>query len=988
MDFGVINGPVARTRLLDRQTELERLQRIARGAEQGLGAVVLVEGEAGIGKSALLSAAAEAAAERGLRVLKARGGELETGFAYGLMRQLLESELLSARRQRRERLLMGAAALATPVLGPPGGSAQGEGGQYEPLALEHGLYWLLCNLADERPLVLLLDDLHWADMATLRFLVYLARRIDELPLAVIGCVRLGDGGARCAPLELLRSVPVVQSLEPQPLSQDSVALIASETLSGHAGPEIALACHGVTGGNPFLLSELMLTLVAEEAQGTAHSGDLVVRVRDAGPPAVSRSVLQRLAGTSGEAIALADAIAVTGSGAPLHHAAALAGLPMPAAMAAAEQLIDARVLAPERPLGFRHPLLRSTIYAHLPAPRRAREHKRAARLLADDGEDIDAVAGHLLLTEPDADSWVVGRLREAAAAALARAAPEPAVRYLERALAEPPEVGQRAPIMLALGSAKFHAGDPAGLDVLGDALALAHEPRQRALIALELGSLLYYFGDIPKAVAMMEGAATSLDPTDELAERLEAMLLAVAGLDISTHELVKRRLDPSIEDLPGLSAHERLLLAIMSLHVSCGSGPASRAASIAKRAVGGGKLFAEQPSYAVPLLFPIDALIFSDEFDAAGTAIEQVFAQAQDRGSLVSFSLASWARGWLNHRVGALCDAATDLRISWSYGREGGWEDAQALGTGLLIEALVDAGDVAGAEVVLSEVDERFHAASTTVARLFLLEGRGRLRLAQGNARGALEDLLELGRLCDEWGWLNPAHHRWRSEAALASMRLGECSVAHRLAVEEVERARSYGAPRAIAIALRVLALVEGGSRGIELLREAAEVIDASPARLVRAEVLVDLGGALRRAGQRAAARQPLRAGLADAHRCGARVLVERAQIELQATGARPRSLSLVGAEALTPSERRVCALVSDGHSNPEVAQLLFVTRGTVEAHLRSAYRKLHISSRTELARALSDGAAGSQPTDLHPAQPNGRGAADDAAREGHAVGR
>jgi DNA-binding CsgD family transcriptional regulator len=937
--------------LLDRQRELECLASVVRAAARGSGGAILVEGEAGIGKSALLAAAADMARETGLKVLWARGGELEVGFGYGLMRQLLERELSGASPERRRTLLAGAAALASPIVGPLSETPADAAAPQEPFAVQHGLYWLLCNLAEECPLALVLDDLHWADAATLRFLVYLARRLEDMALALFGAVRVDEEGARAPALELLRAEPRVQSLEPSPLSEAAVGVIASDVLARQVGSELARVALELSGGNPFLLSELLHSLAPEASH---PNEELVRRAREIGPRSVSRSVLQRLARMSADAVALAQAIAVLGSSAKLHHAAALAELSESAALAAADKLIEARILAPGRPLEFRHPLLRTAVYSDLPAPRRAHEHKRAARLLADDGAGKDLVAGQLLLTEPAHDDWVVRKLREAATGALARTAPEAAVEYLTRCLAEPPALAERPAILLSLGSARFHAGDPTGLELLADALELSKDPRQRAMIALELSSLLYYFGNTQKAVTLLEAATSQLDPADPLAQHLEATLLAIAGLGISTHELVDQRLDPAIEHLPGRTPQERLLLATVALRIASQEGPAARAASIAERALGNGKLFAEQPAYAVALMFPVCALLFADEFEAAADAIGQLFTQAQARGSLLAFSAASWTRGWLNHRLGALADAETDLRISWSAGLEGGWQDASAAGTGLLIEVLVDRGEVCAAEAVLSEVDEQFHESSTTVSRLFLLEGRGRLRMAKGEFRGALDDLLELGRRCEEFGWRSPAHHRWRSEAALALMALGDEMQARRLAQEEVDLASHFGARRAIAIALHCRALLERGAEAIGSLEQAAAVIEPSPAQLVKAKVLIDLGAALRRANERAAAREPLRSGLEFAQRCGAKRLAERARIELEATGARPRSLVVTGADSLTPSERRVCELVAEGRSNPEVAQLLFVTRGTVEAHLRAAYRKLDIDSRSDLATALT----------------------------------
>ena len=169
----------------------------------------------------------------------------------------------------------------------------------------------------------------------------------------------------------------------------------------------------------------------------------------------------------------------------------------------------------------------------------------------------------------------------------------------------------------------------------------------------------------------------------------------------------------------------------------------------------------------------------------------------------------------------------------------------------------------------------------------------------------------------------------------------------------ELELARDYGAPRAIGVALRTLGLVAGDEDGIEALEESLEVLEASPARLDTSRTLVALGGAMRRAGRRRDARGPLREGLDLARRCGASALADHALAELRAAGGRPRRQELTGAEALTPSEKRVVALAVEGLSNPQIAQALFVTRRTVEMHLTNAYRKLDVSSREELAGAL-----------------------------------
>jgi DNA-binding CsgD family transcriptional regulator len=175
------------------------------------------------------------------------------------------------------------------------------------------------------------------------------------------------------------------------------------------------------------------------------------------------------------------------------------------------------------------------------------------------------------------------------------------------------------------------------------------------------------------------------------------------------------------------------------------------------------------------------------------------------------------------------------------------------------------------------------------------------------------------------------------------------------MVADDLERARRWGAASGIGIALRAVALVEGGARSVDRLREAVEVLDGSPARLEHARALIDLGAALRRANRRAEARSALQNGLDMAVNCGARPLAERARTELRAAGGRSSDPAGTGLEQLTASERRVAELAAEGRSNPEIAQALFVTRKTVETHLGHVYSKLDISGRGKLARVLAD---------------------------------
>ena len=230
----------------------------------------------------------------------------------------------------------------------------------------------------------------------------------------------------------------------------------------------------------------------------------------------------------------------------------------------------------------------------------------------------------------------------------------------------------------------------------------------------------------------------------------------------------------------------------------------------------------------------------------------------------------------------------------------------------------------------------------------------GLLRGAAGNHETAVEELLGCDLDHPTFGGENPAVLAWRSAAALSLAELGRHDEARSLAADEVRRAQSFGAPRALGVALRAQALVGPPAERAGGLHAALEVLAPSQARLEHARALIDLGATFRAAGQRSAAREPLLEGLALAARCGGRSLERRARSELATIGIRPRSADHTGPDSLTPSERRVVGLAASGATNREIAQDLFVTEKTIETHLGRAFRKLDVSSRRQLADVLA----------------------------------
>ena len=469
--------------LVEREDELEELDRLLTAALSGSGAVAFIVGEAGVGKTRLVAQAAVRGRELSLEVLRARGGELEQELPFGIVRQLFEPPLASQASAIREELLDGAAKLARPVfdLAGPGEPGRGEDPSF---AVLHGLYWLAANLAARRPLVLLIDDAHWVDRASRRWLDYLARRIEAVPLLLVVAMRLGAREARDA-LDDLMSSASSNVVRPRPLTARGCARVLRSRWR-LADDAFCDACHEASGGNPFLLGELVADLAHQRIEPRAENA---ARVRDIGPGSVSQAVVSRLERLTPSAASVARAVAVLSARADLAAVARLTHLPESEVERARDGLTRAGILAEQRELDFVHPIVRRAIYSSIPPSDRALLHSKAARLLEHAAGSLEEVAAHLLVAEPEGAAWRVAALRGAAARASERGAPDAAVAYLRRALAEPPAGPERAGVLTDLGNAELRAGALVGGDVgwegespavehLREAVELIEDPRR------------------------------------------------------------------------------------------------------------------------------------------------------------------------------------------------------------------------------------------------------------------------------------------------------------------------------------------------------------------------------------------------------------------------------------------------------------------------------------------------------------------------------
>jgi DNA-binding CsgD family transcriptional regulator len=938
-----------RSALLERDDQLEQLGAALDDARAGRGRAVIVEGHAGLGKSQLLAAARGFARGTGMTVLEARAAELERDFAFGVALQLLEPALNRARPEERERLLAGAAGLATPLFEPDG---PGPRDQEDLYPLLHGLFWVISNLAERGPVLVALDDAHWADEPSLRFLAYLAGRAGSLPMAVVATARAGRAAGEDTVLAQLTLTPRTETVRLEALSPGAVRrLVEAAYEPGEVAGEFAAACAEVTGGNPLLVRQLLVELVRQQVPADEEGAR---RVRELGPEPVSRAVLLRLADLQLGATALARAVAVLGDEVPVRRAAALGRLEPGLAAAAADALAAVDILRPGDPLGFVHPIVRSAIYAELPVAERAQAHARAARLLADEEAPAEQVAVHLLPGEPVGAEWAVDALRAAGERALSAGAPASAIRYLERALHEPAEPEVHGDLLVALGRAAAAAGDQQAAERLEAAIGSVADARRRAEILFSVGRTLQAHGRHGDAAQAFERGQRQLGDADrELGLRLEAAHIGAARMDVATVPLAAARVRAvRRRNLAGETPGERKLLAHVAYEEALAGVRRDEVVRLARAALGGGALLAEESADGVAVHLAALALAWSDELEAAAGALGAAQQDARRRGSPLGYATACYAQAQVHALAGRVDDAVADAQTALAAAADG-WRLALPGAHAALGRALTERGELDAAARAL-ELPGGDDAWEQTVALGQLHDARGWLALAANDPAAALGHFEQCRR---RQTWIqapNPAVMPWRSGAALCHAALGDPDTARGLAGHEVALAREFGSPRAIGVGLRILGLVTAGEEGRSRLVQAVGALARSPARLELARARCDLGAALRRMGRRGDAQEQLRLALDLAHRCGAHALADRARDELAAAGARPRRVILTGAGALTASQRRVAELAAEGLTNKQVAERLFLSPKTVEGTLARAYRKLGIGSRAELGAAMS----------------------------------
>jgi DNA-binding CsgD family transcriptional regulator len=553
----------------------------------------------------------------------------------------------------------------------------------------------------------------------------------------------------------------------------------------------------------------------------------------------------------------------------------------------------------------------------------------------------------LLATNPGGDAETVEILRQAAHSARSRGAPDAAVTYLQRALLEPPPAELEPVLVHELGTAALSAGElELAIAKLRQATQSLADERSRAEAASALGSALFLADRPEEAMVDLTALIRALPESErEQGLRLQATRwAAVRGGSVAVwHSLREAGERFVVTSATPRTIGERLQVAAAA-YEAARTGTADEARQLALQALADGRLLDDPGPESGAFWIAPSVLFFAYADDDAARVSTDVIEWANQHGSLPAFSMAAQLRAFASARRGLLAEAEADAASTLEQ------PAPQTLYAGVaLVTVLLARGKVAEADDLFAQV--RPEPAATGQMRY--LQTRALIRAAAQRPDDALDDLFACGRLEREWEIGTPAFATWRADAAPLLASLGRVDEARELAREELDRCGAFGAPAPLGASLRTLGLIERGDESIELLEEAVAQLERSSAQLELALTLVELGAAIRRAGRRADAREPLRKALELARACGAEAVAARAHDELVTAGARPRRDPTESRSNLTASELRVARLAAEGMTNREIAQALFVTENTIESHLRSIFRKLEIRSRSQIARAL-----------------------------------
>jgi DNA-binding CsgD family transcriptional regulator/Tfp pilus assembly protein PilF len=891
---------------------------------------LVIEGEAGAGKTSIWEAALAGAGELGQCVLSARPAEAEASFAYAALGDLLgccvETVAALPARQRR--------ALEVALLLDDGA---GEAPDQHSVAL--GLLGVLGRLARERALVLAVDDVQWLDAPSELVLRFAARRLRDLPVGLVVAWR--TEGGEPVPLELDRALDL-ELLRLRPLSFGAVQRLIQDRL-GFLPPRPALRrVYELSDGNPFFALELGRALrdgVLELQPGERLPVALeaLVHARLDALPAESRDALAGAAALAQPTVELVEA--VTGSGRDALNEAIRAQV---------AHVRDGRV-------EFTHPLLASGAYAAVDASRRRELHTRAAEHASDPEER----ARHLALAATGPDELVANVLEDAARRAESRGAPPAAAELYERAARLTPPAARRDSLRRRMkqGFCTFQTGDGRRARELLDEVVGALEPgpdRARALISL--ARVRSYDDDLRAAEELFRQALAEAEGDDDiLAGAAENLASILFRLRERLHEAIE--LTAAAERAAKAAGNTGWLAETLGsrLLAQAALGRMGEATKTLDAALELQKACHDHRALAQPLFQVGVAWLWWDELERAKEAFEHLAMRAREMGDEGSLPYVLVLSAQVECVRGDFPLAARHAEDGYQLAEQGGQATLAAYLLALRAAAHAGAGEREAARAAAGRALELAERTSGRPAEHFARGALGLIELSVGRpaeAAGALAPLVEFLR---QEQIVEPGTARVVPDQVEALIALGELDIAAELLDWFTTSTAHLNRPSALAAAARCRGLLLGergeAERALVELGRAVELSERSPVPLERGRALLCLGAMHRRARQKRDARISLEAALVGFERLRASAWAERARAELASVGGRGRTPGL-----LTPTEARVAELVAEGLQTKQVAAALFVSAKTVEGHLTNIYAKLGVHSRTELARRMRDG--------------------------------
>ena len=949
--LGFRSGP------LGHAADIDRTRSAVAARAAGDGGLVLVQGPAGIGKTTVLRAVLDSGVADGATLLHATCHESSATSPYGVVRQVVQQLGLpgtcgSALLRPGQRWTSHAVAAIAETEETAETGADSTDDPCHHHTVLRGLHQLVVNAMACGPLVLVVDDLQWCDERSLCWLDYLLRRAAGTPLVVLAALRTPAAVADALADHLCADYSSVVTLRPMDLTGVR-ELIASGTGLPPQEAFVA-ACRVLSGGHPGVLSRL----VDEVARGGLSPDDTSVgRLHEVGKDVVRSAVLGRLAGQPDHVVRIARAVAVLGS-TDVDLVCALSGTPVRAVLAGIEFLRESDLLPHEPGDPDYEPVREALLHAE-PHGTLSRMRMRAARLLNDAGSAAETVAELLLPLPGRPQPWMRTVLQDAANEAGRRGAPKLALRYLCPLLDDTPDdIRLRHQVALL-----FTKNDPLkAVRHLRVALDKATDPRIRAAVAVQFGLSSLAVHRSAEAVDVLADAlreldaaiGDGLDPADrELRISVVATTALVGSDTTATMERTMRLLDRTREPA-GNTPAERQLLAMMAIKGLAESRPVEEVVAAARQS-----LQLDDPGLdGWSVLAPAMALAVADEVQESLSALDRVLESCHEDGAVWTSCQALGMRASVLYGVGDFAESAADAqRALETAAREGLHPDSTRSSVVAFAAALAQLGEQDRGLALLDSVTGSWVHDSPWENQNYLMASAG-VRAERGDVDEALSCLYECGASLTAAGITNPLFVPWWSEAVWLLVNTGRVAQAVPLAELGEDLARRWEVPSAKGLALTARAMVTEGRGRVGLLTEAVRVLDDSPARFARQRAEFLLGRELLERGDTKAAREHLRTSVDLATRCAARTAATAGRELLVMAGGRMRQAA-TGArtDALTRTERQVAELAAAGATNREIAEALFVIPRTIEFHLTNVYRKLGVTGRRELTRALAAGA-------------------------------